>query len=112
MTRYVDPAGSDWLATEVAPDPSVTADALVPTSFGSVGVQITLPDRPIALTAPVEHGVATRSWTWLELTCLAPTAPLMIFRPPTAPDLSFQLPTLPFFNWAVPTLFVGNWVAA
>jgi len=57
-------------------------------------------------------GVPTLSCTWLELTCLAPTEPLMIFRPPTALDLSFQLPTLPFCSCALPTLFFGNWVAA
>src|SRR5581483_6403968 len=90
----------------------VTAAPLVPTSFGRVGVQVTEPDSPIALTAPVEQGVATRSCTCVELTCLAPTAPLMILRPPTASDFSFQLPTLPFLSWAVPTLPAGSCVAA
>ena len=100
------------MATDVDPAPSVTAAALVPTSFGSVGVQLTLPDSPIALIAPLAHAVPTRSCTWLELTCLAPTDPLMILRAPTALDFSFQLPTLPFCNWAVPTLFAGSCVAA
>ena len=76
--------------------PSVTADALVPTSFGSVGVHVTLPDGDTALTAPVVQVVPTLSCTWLELTCLAPTDPLMILRVPTALAFSFQLPTLPF----------------
>jgi len=100
------------VATCVALVPSVTAAVFDPYSLGRVGVQLTLPDSPTDAIAPDEHALATRSWTWLEFTCFAPTAPLMILRPPTAPDLSFQLPTLPFWSWAFPTLLFGSVTAA
>jgi len=64
------------------------------------------------LIAPLVQAEDTRSCTWDELTCLAPTEPLMILRAPTELALSFQLPTLPFWSCALPTLFGGSWLAA
>src|ERR1700733_9316375 len=90
----------------------VTAEVLTTSSLGSVGVHVTVPDRPTALIAPLEQVEATLSCTWVELTCLAPTEPLMILRAPTALDLSLKLPTLLFWICAFPTLFGGSWVAA
>ena len=78
--------------------PSVTGAVFEPYSLGSVGVQVTVPDSPTDAIAPDEHALDTRSCTWLEFTCLAPTDPLMIFFAPTALDFSFQLPTLPFWS--------------
>jgi hypothetical protein len=112
ITKYEDPAASDWVATCVALDPSVVAAVFDPYSFPTVGVQVTLPERPTLEIAPVEHELETRSCTAEESTCLAPTDPLMIFRAPTALDFSFQLPTLPFWSWALPTLFLGRLTAA
>ena len=112
ITRYEDPAASDWLATCVALVPSVVAAVFDPYSLPTVGVQVTLPDSPTAEIAPEEHELETRSWTWLEFTCFAPTEPLMIFFAPTAFDFSFQLPTLLFCSWALPTLFLGRLTAA
>ena len=100
------------MATCVALDPTVVAAVFDPYSLPTVGVQVTLPESPTAEIAPVEHAFDTRNCTWLELTCLAPTEPLMILRAPTALDFSFQLPTLPFWICAVPTLFAGSCVAA
>ena len=85
---------------------------LDPYWFGSVGVQVTLPDDPIDCIAPSVQGPATRSCTWLEFTCVAPIEPGMILPAPTEFDLSLALPTEKFCSWALPTLCTGRWMAA
>jgi hypothetical protein len=96
ITKYDDPAASDCVATCVALFPSVVAAVFDPYSLPTVGVQVTLPDSPTAEIAPVEHALETLSCTWLEVTLLAPTDPLMIFFAPTAFDFSLKFPTLLF----------------
>ena len=100
------------MATCVGLATSVVAAVFEPYSLPSAGVQVTLPDSPIAEIAPVEHELDTRNCTWLEFTCGAPTEPLMIFFGPTALDFSLKLPTLAFWSWALPTLFLGRLTAA